>query len=242
MVRRVPVGAAVLVLFKDRRGFEEGAVVLRQMVQTRPGEKVRTAGADGVVGPERIRSEHTADELVHLPERHVGDLVEAGAGEGETAEQNVEHERPVVADRDRNQAEGPQQLRDLGRLRLRRPEDLVVRPLDLEIFGHRLEQEPWRESVELGWQVASVISEPDHVAHDRGGTVGAKGANQTWVLGTDAVRHPGKIERHDRHPEGLEPRAELHGLAGADDAVGAGDDECTSMRRRAEHPIDKLAG
>jgi hypothetical protein len=66
-----------------------------------------------------------ADELVDLPERHVDRPVIAQAGQGQTAEQNVENERPVIAHRHRDQAEGPQEVGDVGWLGLDDLPDLV---------------------------------------------------------------------------------------------------------------------
>ncbi len=259
VVHRVPVGTALHVLLEHLRGCEQGAVDRLEVVQTRPGEEVRARRADRVVGAERVRPQVAAHELVDLPERHVGGLVEAGRRQGEAAEQDVEHERPAVGDRHRDEPQRPQQLGDrggfgldgledlvdlvwkgrmgdahaeLGRRETRghrpdldvregRPEDVVVGALEVELLRDRLEQEARPEGCEQVRQPAAVVGQPDDVAHDGGGAVGPERPDQPRVVTREAVGDAGEVERDDRNGVGRKARTELHGLAGANDAVGA---------------------
>ena len=277
VVGRVPGLPGVLALDQLRRGREQLAVARAQVVEARPGQEVRALGADRVVGAERVGAEQPADQLVGLPERQVGRAVDAQPGERHAAEQNVEHERPVVAHRDRDQPERPQELRrrrgpgldhlphlvDLVRERgvsdphaqllarearcdgadldsgKRLAEQLVVRALDLEDLGNGLEQEARLERLQLLRQPPPVVCEAHDIPHDARRPLPTERLRQARPLATDAVRSAREVERHDAHAERLEPRAELHGLARADDAGGARDDERAAIGLRPEHALDE---
>jgi hypothetical protein len=119
-------------------------------------------------------------------------------------------------------------------------ERLVVRPLDLQDFGNRLEQELGFQLRQLGGQRLPVVGEADDVAHDLVGGVLAEALHQPRVLAADPVGRPGEVEGNDGDTIGREARAELHRFPGAHDPVAAGDHHGPAVVRRAEDLVDQI--
>jgi hypothetical protein len=114
-----------------------------------------------------------------------------------------------------------------------------MRALQVEHLGNRLEQEARAERLQLRRQTLAVVREPDDVAHDAIGLLAPERLDEPGVVAADAIGRAGEVERDDAHAVGLEPRAELHRLPRADDAVGARDHERAARARGAEYLIDE---
>ncbi len=280
VVGGIPVLPRILAFDELGRGREELAVGPGQMVQARPGEEVRTLGADGVVGPEGVGPHQLPDELVDLPEGHVAGAVIAQSRQRHAAEEHVQNEGPLIAHGQGDESQRPQELRHRRRLVLHHLEDLVdlvgkgrmgdphsqlrarkarrdradldvreglaedgvVGPLHLEDLGDGLQEEAGPQRLELVGQRAPVVGEAHHVGHDAVGALLAEAAHESGILSSDAVGRAGEVQRHHGHAEGLEPRRELHGLAGAHDAVGAGDDHGAPGVGWSEDLVDERGG
>ena len=97
------------------RRREQRAIFFAKVMQASPGEEIRSLSADDVMGAEGIGADIFPNEFIDFPERHVGGAVVSQARQNHTAKQDIQNERPVITDRDRDQSQCPQQPSQIRR-------------------------------------------------------------------------------------------------------------------------------
>ena len=124
-------------------------------------------------------------------------------------------------------------------------EQAVMGALERQVLGDGLQQKARLQAGQERWQPVAIVGQADDVAQHPVGPLRPQRGRQLAGLAGLGSAATGKVEGHQGHAPGLQARAELHQLAGADDAVGPGDDHAAARARRAKdlrHQVRRADG